>query len=120
MDLADFVRTTLQEILKGVREAQQTPDGKPDPKRGVINPWIMYGADHAPKGKYFLANGSNLVHFVQFDVAVTTESGDNIAGGGKISVLGVGIGSEGSVSSKDTTASRIKFEVPITLPPGEK
>jgi hypothetical protein len=120
MELDEFVRTTLQQILKGVREAQKTDDDKPDRKRGIINPYVMYQADHAPKGKYFATNSQTLVHFVQFDVAVTTESGDDVSGGGKISVLGVGIGSEGSVSSKDTTASRIKFEVPITLPPGDQ
>jgi hypothetical protein len=118
MDLADFVRTTLQEILKGVREAQQTPDGKPpNAKLGIISPWIG-GA--GAKGKYFMSNGGYLVHMVEFDVAVTTESGDNVSGGGKISVLGFGVGSEGSVSSRDTTASRIKFEVPISLPPGDQ
>ena len=117
MDLADFVRTTLEEILKGVHEAQQAAT-KSDRKHGIINPWVMYQADYAPKGKYYATTGNTLVQFVDFDVAVTTESGDKVAGGGKISVLGFGIGSEGSVLNKDTTASRIKFSVPITLPSG--
>jgi len=117
MELDEFVRTTLQQILKGVREAQKTDDGKPDTKRGIISPFIG-GA--GAKGKYFMSNGGYLVHMVEFDVAVTTESGDNVSGGGKISVLGFGVGSAGSVSSKDTMASRIKFEVPISLPPGDQ
>lgn len=122
MDLADFVKTTLQEILKGVREAQaQEPGTKRNRKHGIINPGhVMYQADHAPKGKYYATTGSTLIHFVQFDVAVTTEAGDNMAAGGKISVLGIGVGSEDSVSSRDTTASRIKFEVPVTLPESDE
>ncbi len=37
MELADFVQTTLEEILKGVRAAQES-GGKPDKKRGLVNP----------------------------------------------------------------------------------
>jgi hypothetical protein len=117
MELDEFVRTTLQQILKGVREAQQTPDGKPpDPKRGIISPWIGGSGDK----KVFISGGGYLIHMVEFDVAVITESGDNVSGGGKISVMGFGVGSAGSVSSKDTMASRIKFAVPISLPPGDQ
>jgi len=82
----------------------------------VVNPKIMYGADSAPTGKYYATQGRNLVHFVECDVAVTTESTATASGGGKISVLGFGVGGEGATSSKDTIASRIKFEVPIALP----
>jgi len=120
MNLADFIQTTLEEILKGVRAAQH-PGVITTSNLGIINPGsIRIQADHAPKGKYFATIGNDLVHLVQFDVAVTTEAGDKVSGGGKISVLGVGIGSEGSVSSKDMTVSRIKFEVPITLPTGSE
>jgi hypothetical protein len=118
MDLADFVQTTLRQILEGVSRAQQAAQGqgKHSARGGEVNPSIMYSADHAPKGKYYATTGRNLVHFVQFDVAVTTESADNASGEGKITVLGVGVAGEGSVASKDTIASRIKFEVPITFP----
>jgi hypothetical protein len=77
-------------------------------------------ADSAPKGKYYTTTGNQgLVNFVQFDIAVTTEGTDTVSGGGKIRVLGIGAGAEGSMSSKETVASRVKFEVPIALPRSE-
>lgn len=76
----------------------------------------MYSADDAPKGKYYATIGRNLVHFVEFDVAVTAEATDAVSGGSKISVLGIGVGAKGSVASKETIASRVKFEIPIALP----
>jgi hypothetical protein len=45
------------------------------------------------------------------------EAADGQRGGGKISVWRIAsVGAEASVSSRDTTANRIKFEVPISLP----
>jgi hypothetical protein len=64
-------------------------------------------------------SNANLVHFVQFDVAVTTEGTDAVSGGVKIRVLGIGAGTEGSMANRETVASRVKFEVPITLPRSE-
>ena len=113
MELDEFVRTTLVQILKGVRDAQEE-NGGPDRKRGIIVPYAREGGKHA------VTVGGDLVTFVQFDVAVTTEAADNVQGGGKISVWNIArVGAEGSVSSRDTMANRIKFDVPIMLPSGD-
>ena len=118
MDLSEFVEMSLIQIIEGVNRAQNATQlaDRPVSEADVVNPAIMYGADCAPKGKYFATIESNLVHFVDFDVAVTTESTLGASGGGKIRVLGIGVGAEGSTQSKDVTASRIKFQVPISLP----
>jgi hypothetical protein len=120
MDIAEFVEATLQQIVDGVSRAQKSTHlaGNPGPEGDLINPALLHHADSAPKGKYYvtMGMGRTLVHFVQFDVAVTTEAADAVAGGGKIRVLGIGAGAAGSMSSKETVASRVKFEVPIALP----
>lgn len=118
MDIAEFVEAVLRQIIDGVSRAQDSTrlPGKHVSEADIINPAIMYSADGAPKGKYYATQGRNLVHFVEFDIAVTTEATDAVSGGGKIRVLGIGAGAEGSIASKETIASRVKFEVPITLP----
>ena len=118
MNLEEFVEVSLTQIINGVRKAQvatRLPD-KHVSEADLVNPGIMYSADSAPKGKHFATQGRNLVHFVSFDVAVTTDSSTEAKGGLSIKVAGIGFDAGGGGSAKDTVVSRIKFEVPITLP----
>lgn len=118
MNLEDFVDTSLRQIIAGVKKAQEAtrlPDKHPS-EANVINPAVLYSADSAPKGKYFITIDKNLVHFVEFDVAVTTDSTSEVKGGLSLRVAGIGMGGGGGVSDRDSVVSRIKFQVPITLP----
>jgi hypothetical protein len=76
----------------------------------------MYSADSAPKGKYFATMGRDIVHFVDFDVAVTTDYKDEAKGGIGLKVFGIGIEAGGAAAEGGATVSRIKFQVPIILP----
>ena len=118
MNLEEFVDTSLRQILAGVKKAQGATKipGKHPSEADVINPAVMYDADSAPKGKYFATIGSNLVHFVDFDVAVTTDSTSEAKAGLSLKVAGIGFGGGGGVSDRDNVVSRIKFQVPIILP----
>jgi hypothetical protein len=118
VNLEEFVETSLRQIIAGVKKAQQATSlpGKHPSAADVINPAAMYGADPAPKGKYFATVERNLVHFVDFDVAVTTDSMSEAKAGLSLKVAGIGIGGGGGVSDKDSVVSRIKFQVPIVLP----
>ena len=56
--------------------AEATPEGREAEMAGEIVPARIYDqADHAPKGKYFIAGNDNIVFMVDFDVAVTTSEG---------------------------------------------
>ena len=118
MNLEEFVEMSLRQIIAGVKKAQIATrlPGKHPTEADVINPAVMYGADPAPKGKFFATVGRNLVHFVDFDVAVTTDSTAEAKAGLSLKVVGIGIGSGGGVSERDSVVSRIKFQVPIVLP----
>ena len=76
MNLSESVQMSLIQIIEGVNHAQKATRlaGRHVSEADVVNPAIMYSADGAPKGKYFATIERNLVHFVDFDVAVTTES----------------------------------------------
>ncbi len=118
MNLEEFVEASLTQVINGVRKAQIATrlPGKHPSDADLINPSVIYGADSAPKGKHFATQGRNLVHFVLFDVAVTTDSTTEAKGGVSIKVAGVGFDAGGGGAAKDTVVSHIKFEVPITLP----
>jgi hypothetical protein len=53
---------------------------------------------------------------IEFDVAVTTtEAGETKKGGG-IFVGGVGIGAQGTKGMTNSSVSRVKFSISVTLP----
>jgi len=118
MNLEDFVDSSLRQIISGVKKAQEATrlPGKHPTEADVVNPAVMYNADPAPKGKYFATVGRNIVHFVDFDVAVTTDSTSEAKADLSLKVVGIGIGGGGGVSDTDSVVSRIKFQVPIVLP----
>lgn len=105
MDLKEFVKTSLIEILGGVKEAQAAVREED----GSINP-PHYGQ---PKG--LTVPGGVELQYVDFDVAVTASEGSELSGG--ISV--VGIGAKGSTAELSSSVSRIKFRVPVGLPVGK-
>lgn len=118
MELKDFISQTLIQIVEGVAEAQvqtRATEGYID-QRDRVNPRLMERADHAPKGKYYTSQVGELVQMVKFDVAVTTERSSDAKAGGGIRVAGVGFGGDVSASDKDTSLSRVSFEVPLAFP----
>ena len=118
MNLEDFVESSLRQIIEGTRKAQTATriPGKHSTEADLINPGIMYSADSAPKGKHYATQGRNLVHFVEFDVAVTTDSSIEGKANAGIKIAGIGFGASGGGTDRDTVVSRIKFAVPVTLP----
>ncbi len=118
MNLEEFTETTLTQIISGVKKAQKTTmlKEKHISEADVINPQVMYNADSAPQGKYYITMGGDLVHFVDFDVAVTTDSSTDTKGGLSIKIASIGVEGGKGVTDRDTVISRIKFQVPVILP----
>lgn len=101
MELREFVKTTLVEIIGGVEDARKEIE-----KEGS-NAYV------APITKNM---GRNDPTAVAFDVAVTaTESADGKAEAG-IKVWALRLGASGGISTGSESVSRIQFSVPIALP----
>jgi hypothetical protein len=99
VELREFVKKTLLDIVQGVADAQADPS----------------------IGAYVVPAGSTRKYVsVEFDVAVTAESAESAKGGSgvKVSVLAIGgtIGGEESALSKNIAATHVKFSVPVSLP----
>ena len=118
MKLDEFIETSLIQIIEGVKKAQNAIKGsnKTGAEANHINPDIMYSADSAPKGKFYATTERNLVHFVDFDVAVTTDTSTEVKGGAGLRVAGIGMGADAQETTQNSVVSRIKFQVPIILP----
>jgi hypothetical protein len=95
IELREFVRATLLDVLNGVDDARK--DETVGARAGIT--WTGRTTSEAAK--------------VEFDVAVTAENTDAAKGNGGVKVAVFSVGVSGEVSSKNTTVSRIKFAVPI-------
>jgi len=101
VELKEFIKATLTEIMDGVLDAQSgwTASGK---KGG-----IAVVADQIRKSDF---------QDVSFDVAVTAENKTNEKAGGGIKVWGVGLSGEISGVKGSSSVSRIQFKVPVIMP----
>ena len=102
MQLKTFVAQTLVEVMQGVKDAQ----AQAKELGGYIN-----------IGQYTLQNGSLPIQAIEFDVAVTVTSGKETSGGIGVYVPALALGSKGKSESNHESVSRIKFTVPVVLPP---
>lgn len=110
MDLKEFIKTALLSIVEGIEEAKNILDAT---EKNICPPMAPAYID---KLKIPLNAGNGFYYQqAEFDVAVTVENqteGKTKAG---IKVLGIGANIDGSMSSSNTTVSRIKFHVPLGL-----
>ena len=116
MDLKDFVRESLVQIATGIAEANTALAGT----TATVNPCNVQAYSTEAKAYGRLNDAFNekdsLVELVEFDVAVTTESGTQTGGGLKISVASIGVGAEGKSTGSQSRESRIKFRIPMVYP----
>ena len=112
MQLDDFVKATLVQIVRGVHDAQ---DAVRD-LGGIVNPATL--AASPTSGSYFATvNDMHHVFLVDFDVAVevSESTGTNAEAGLSVATfakLGVG----GKSAASNSTSNRIAFKVPLALP----
>jgi hypothetical protein len=114
MNLKDFIAESLKEIIDGVIEAQKHYSAN----EGVINPAdVFYPGDT----KVPVDRKTNVApQLINFDVAVTATEGTETKGGIGVFVGAIGVGSQGKSESASSSVSRIKFSVPIILPPAKR
>ena len=112
MELKDFVRESLKQIVEGVSEAQE-------PIRrlgGYVNPTVRpKGTNEAHFGE-FLPSGQQVL-LVDFDVAVTINEQTGTHAQAKLQVASfLSLGAGGNSGDAQQTTQRMKFKVPLALP----
>lgn len=101
MELREFVKNSLLDILGGIKDAQAEVQ-KHDGSMGVVNP-------------KFEGHGLT-VSTIKFDVAVTTASTTSGKASGGINVYAAKVGGASSTEDTNSAVSRLNFGVPYVAP----
>jgi len=113
MNLQEFIKTALSEIIAGVADART--EGK---KHGAsIGSHKVYG--HLKEARIITDETGRPITNVDFDIALSEASATDTKGGIGVFLGTVGLGSQGASHGESSSNSRIKFSVPIVFPGGE-
>lgn len=113
MDIKDFIKESLLQIVDGITEANTALEAK-----GASIPISVGGegvwATLVKEGK---DKHTKYIMRVDFDLAVTVTQSDNLKAGGGISIASlVNAGTTCENSSQSESVSRIKYTIPLELP----
>ena len=114
MKLEEFIVSTLAEIARGVRRAQEETVAD-------YGPWVSPLGKQMPTlpGMVLMPMGNDehvYLQNVSFDVAITVSDKIEGRGEGGVNVLGIGASATGTMANQNTSASRVQFNVPFVLP----
>ncbi|MBK9387290.1 MAG: hypothetical protein IPN34_20940 [Planctomycetes bacterium] len=116
MELQEFVRTTIAQIVNGVMDAQKDLHET----RAVVAPeFRMYDGTQGQENRMRIrqSEGWLLVHEVEFDVAVSASEKTTTGGAARLQILEVlSIGGNKGRAQQAETVSRVRFTVPVALP----
>ena len=110
MELQEFIRTALVQLVKGVESAQN--DLKTS--KAAINPL-------GTKAQIALEQNRETPSFtnVEFEVAVEVKNSGEQSGGVGIQIAVFKMGIDGKKAESESHMSRLRFTVPVHLPPGK-
>src|SRR5665648_300118 len=112
MELKEFVSKTIVDIIDGVVNAQEYAESN----GAIINP-LFY---HPQSGVKAVANADSYeyrkIDDINFDLVVTESASDKAKGGGGITSPIITVGATGEITSDNSSTSRIKFSISISLP----
>ena len=111
MELKDFVKETLSQIIDGVKLAQEYVADK----GAKINPGFPPMYQDKGGQSIYDRDTSTFSQNIKFDIAVTVSEGTKTKGGMGIFVGEIGIGAQGQSNASNQSMSRICFSVPIVF-----
>ncbi len=109
MELKDFVEETLLQIIQGVKSAQEKglKDG------AIISPGYI-----DTKNQRSTYNGTEYtINEVEFEVELTVTEGKENKKGIGVAFGSFAIGGQNKSDANNTSLTKIKFSVPVGLPP---
>ena len=110
MELKDFVRQTLEQIVAGVAEAQKAIE----PLGGVINPGNM---NYHQEGKWNSFSHA-MPQQVTFDVGLTSTGKSGSTEGIGVFLGSVNLGKRNDSAAETMAVTKVQFTVPLVLPAG--
>lgn len=109
MELKEFIKETLLQIVIGVKDAQEA-----SAKYGAaINPAIIKKGDVMTTR---IGDEDRTVQNVSFEVALASSSGESVNKGVGVMLASIGAGINKNKDDKSSTTTGIKFTIPVVLP----
>ncbi|MDR5907587.1 hypothetical protein [Franzmannia qiaohouensis] len=112
MELKDFVKATLEQIVEGASLAQETIKER----GGIVNPTSMYFQKDGSWNNYQHAMPQEVV----FDVGLTSTDNRGSSEGIGVFLGSISLGKKNDAAVENVAVSKVKFSVPLVLPPGDK
>jgi hypothetical protein len=113
MNLQEFIKTALTDIISGVAEAREVAKSH----GASVGSNRAYG--YLREAKIITDEKDRPITSVEFDIALAEANAKDTKGGIGVFLGTVGVGSQGASHGETSTHSRIKFSVPIVFP-GDK
>lgn len=110
MELREFISTVLVSLVRGVEDAQrQLKDSK-----ATINPLGI-------RSQIALEQNKETPEFtnVEFEVALEVQIKGEQSGGVGVQMAIFRLGADGNNSESESQVNRLRFSVPVHLPPGD-
>ena len=115
MNLQDFIKETLVQIVNGIEDAQL----ELKETNAIISPKI-HNPDPVKEVKgMLLVRDQNPATVVSFDVALTSTEGTGTKGGIGVVAGMVNLGSSGESKQERVNVSRVSVNIPVSLPHGK-
>lgn len=112
MELKDFVKATLEQIVDGAIAAQKSISEK----GGIVNPSSMSFQKDGSWNNYKHA----MPQEVLFDVALTATNKRGSLEGIGVFLGGISLGKKNEIGVGQVAVTKVKFSIPLILPPGGK
>jgi len=111
MELKDFVKATLEQIVEGVSMAKETIDSH----GGTINPTnVRFNRDGA-----FNSYNHAMPQDGVFDVGLTSTDKTGSSEGIGVFLGSISLGKKNDIGAEHVAVTKVKFTVPLVLPAGK-
>lgn len=115
MDIKDFIKETLSQIVEGINEANQQMGSK----GAFVASTDLWETPRLSKSDTYVKcnNKHQIVREIEFDVSITVSDSSKTEGEGRLQVLSL-FRAEGGVENNTHASSmhKIKFSLPLALP----
>ena len=112
MELKEFVKATLEQIVEGAALAQQSIKDK----GGIVNPSSMAYQKDGAWNTYDHAMPQEVV----FDVGLTSVDKSGSTEGIGVFLGSISLGKKNVLGAEQMAVTKVKFSVPLVLPPGDR
>ena len=110
MNLQEFIKTALTEIVAGVADAREAAKTQ----GASVGSMKLYG--YTKENKILTNADERPVATVEFDIALAEANSKDTKGGIGVYLGAVGLGSQGASHGEASSHSRVKFSVHVVLP----